>query len=38
MKIYVKPSIVDEIIEIEDIVADSPGVNEGGNYPIDDEE
>ena len=32
MKKYIEPSIVDEIIELEDIIATSPGgINEGGN-------
>ncbi len=37
MKKYNKPSIVDEIVEIEDIVATSPGdpnedISEGGDF------
>ena len=34
MKKYIKPYIEDEIIEIEDIVANSPG--EGGGAEVDD--
>ena len=38
MKEYIKPNIFDEIIEIEDIVADSPGVNENDSGTINDDE